>query len=107
LIFARQLLFFSDGWLVASKGPLEDAVEPSDADKEENHPGGVRSHSHRIIIGNLVRAVRSGEMIHQEGSDHGSHHAEHYSSHHTWEKEIANPGPSGTGHGCTAHDCPP
>src|SRR2546421_5360370 len=84
----------------ASKTPLEDVIEGSNAHKEEDHPGREGSRNGCI----LVTALRQG--IHDYGCCNSGYKADYDSRDHTGEKvryETCTPGLDRS----VAHGCPP
>ena len=111
LIFACQLEFFGVCGLAATKCPFNDPVEGANAYKEEEHPGGVDSRDHRVIVGDAVGAQCSRQPVHQHAGDRSCHDAEYYPGNHAWEKVVDEIWAPDRGYsctiGCTAHKCPP
>src|SRR5579875_2871010 len=111
LVLARQIQLFLNGWLTASKRPFEDPVKGSNAHEEEDHPGCVDGRGNHIVVGNLVRAVRSSHTIYYHASDSSCNHAKHDSRKHARKEHLHDAWPFGSSHrcttGCTAHYCPP
>src|SRR5206468_4000005 len=106
LVFASQLEFF--GWcrLVATKSPFDDAVESSDAYKEEEQPAAVGCHGHCIVVGDHVGAYRGCNLVNKHTSNNSAYHAKYYSRNHAREKPVGEVWTSHPGHsctGCTAH----
>src|SRR5258708_3218679 len=95
MIFAGEIKLFSYRWLFASEAPFEDAVKRADADEEEEHPACIDGGSHRVVIGNLVRADIGCDHVNDPTRQSRASHAEDDPGDHAGEQHIEKTGPSG------------
>ncbi len=97
LAFSRQLEFFSRCGLPASKTPLQDTIEGSNAHKEEERPACVGSRNGCVLVQSFRRSV------HDYASYNRAYYAEYDSRNHTREKGVDETWAfnfSGFGHKC-------